>query len=717
MKGRGGLTLVRLLLLATAAIALAVTATFYAVLESSRRSILERSNQLRDAEARRIDKRVSADLGVATAAVDEVAAAIHLGVLRIDDPAAVENLLFFELLAHSTISDVALTHAALLDWKPNGDARWAPDDRWQISVFRASGDPQSEIITRRISIDQGRFVTDTRRRARGAGLLDAPFQREWGAIDPTTHPTFETTVSQTIYGRSIWSDLSFSELDASLPTAERRVVVTVQKAVEDAPGHFAGVVRVGLLTNTIDDLPRMDTSESQRVFLSDLQGHLVARSAPADTVEPIGDDLRVVAPRLRPEVAAALNGLRLHGLPGGRPERSERLIVDGSPFLVTYRAIENSQGWVVGIVVPEGYYTRDLRALRDRFLFAMVAVSAIVFACGGVLVQWLRRSLGRVVAATGKMRDFDFSAASVDAPLREMADVMEGIERAKTSMRGLSKYVPVDLVRELYDSNREPELGGELREISLMFSDIEGFTGLSERLSPPRLAQVLGRYLEAMISGVRGSEGTVDKFIGDSVMAFWNAPRLRPDHAKRACRAVLACLRSTHDLYASPAWKGLKPLFTRFGLHRATVMVGHFGAPDRLSYTALGDGVNLASRLEGLCKQYGVAVLASEAIVDEARDEFAFRLIDRVAVKGKHESVRVYELLGPQAARTDAFERARAYEVALESYFAGDFRTASILFARQVDDPPSRVLAVRCQVLLANAPPDDWNGVYVASAK
>src|SRR5262249_26605097 len=140
--------------------------------------------------------------------------------------------------------------------------------------------------------------------------------------------------------------------------------------------------------------------------------------------------------------------------------------------------------------------------------------------------------------------------------------------------------------------------------------------------------------------------GTVDKFIGDAVMAFWNAPTTLPDHARRACRAALVCMDGTRALYASSAWDGLPPLFTRYGLHCARVMVGHFGAPDRLSYTALGDGVNLAARLEPLCKQYDVAALASETIHERAGDEFAFRLVDRVAVKGKNEPVRVYELLG-----------------------------------------------------------------------
>jgi adenylate cyclase len=336
---------------------------------------------------------------------------------------------------------------------------------------------------------------------------------------------------------------------------------------------------------------------------------------------------------------------------------------------------------------------------------------------GGFAIQRLRRSIGRVVSTTVRMRQFDFAPLPVDAPLREMADVMEGLERAKTSMRALGRYVPLDLVRQLYESNREPMLGGELRELSLMFSDIRGFTELSEQLSPAALAQALGQYLDAMSAGVRSTSGTVDKFIGDSVMAFWNAPTPCADHAQRACAAVLACMHETRELYASRAWGGLPPLATRFGLHRAAVMVGHFGARERFSYTALGDGVNLASRLEGLCKQYGVFVLASETIVEQARDRFAFRLIDRVAVKGKREAVRVYELLGALEESSAARESADGYERALHAYFQRDFAAALTTFLARPDDPPSRVLAERCRHLLASPPAEDWDGVYVATSK
>src|SRR5262249_52849181 len=148
-------------------------------------------------------------------------------------------------------------------------------------------------------------------------------------------------------------------------------------------------------------------------------------------------------------------------------------------------------------------------------------------------------------------------------------------------------------------------LGGAATDVSLMFSDIKDFTSFSERLAPDVLAIALGQYLEVVGDAIKASGGTIDKFIGDAVMGMWKAPLARPEHARRACRAALDCQAALAALYASPSWAGGAPWVTRFGLHRDTVLVGHFGAPDRMAFTAIGDGVNLASRIEGLNKVYG----------------------------------------------------------------------------------------------------------------
>jgi adenylate cyclase len=209
----------------------------------------------------------------------------------------------------------------------------------------------------------------------------------------------------------------------------------------------------------------------------------------------------------------------------------------------------------------------------------------------------------------------------------------------------------------------------------------------------------------------------IDKYVGDAVMAVWNAVRPCRDHAAKACRAALASRDALARLYASSKWGGRPALLTRFGLNVGQVMVGHFGAPERMSFTVLGDGVNLASRLEGLNKQYGTTIMTSEAVRVATGDAFAFRLLDKVAVKGRREGIRVYELLGDSAAAAASAGVVAAYEQALEACWRRDFEAALALLESQSDDPPSRVLAERCRAFRTAPPPANWDGVYVATEK
>jgi adenylate cyclase len=204
---------------------------------------------------------------------------------------------------------------------------------------------------------------------------------------------------------------------------------------------------------------------------------------------------------------------------------------------------------------------------------------------------------------------------------------------------------------------------------------------------------------------------------------LWNVPSPVPAHPVAACRAALACAEATRALGASAWWRaaGLPPWRTRFGLHADTVLVGNFGAPDRLSYTAMGDGVNLAARLEGLNKVYGTTILVSQAIRDAAGDDFVFREIDRVAVKGKSRAVPIFELVGAAGAphlsgQQPLIER---YTAALAAARARRFQAALALLGAPecASDGPSQVLARRCQAWLATPPPTDWDGSWIATTK
>jgi adenylate cyclase len=403
------------------------------------------------------------------------------------------------------------------------------------------------------------------------------------------------------------------------------------------------------------------------------------------------------------------------------PNASGVLSVGGKPYLATLRELSRTgggtSGWLVAVLVPEAFYTTDLARFERMFLVVFAATLGVVLAIAGVTLITVRRGLTVVTKTTSAMRRFDFAANPARNSLREIDDVMLGLERAKTVVRAMGKYIPLDLVRRLYEANEEPMLGGELADVALLFTDIEGFTTLSEKLPPDELARRLGDYLEAMTTAIARTSGTIDKYIGDAVMAFWNAPTPVPAFATRACEAVLECKQATATLYASPEWQGLPALTTRYGLHRATVMVGHFGAKSRISYTALGDGVNLAARLEPLCKQYGVTVLVSETIVKEVGDAFVFRRVDRVAVKGKSSGIDVYELLGRKGEIIPDRDVAARYEEAFQAYLDLAFERALALLEGQLHDGPSQVLAGRCRDYCESPPTADWNRIHVARSK
>jgi len=617
------------------------------VLDGSRRSILASAEKLREAAARSIALRVRAQLDGASTAASDLEREIHLGLLRPSDPPSIEAALFRQVVRNPSLAEATFIHAERVRFGTGGDAVLAPGGRWQVSVFRSSQEGDARIQTRRLT--KGR--SEIRQRPPDGRVGDGAFVQEGAAADPTAHLTFSAAASRGAAGRPIWTDLAWSQLDSDLPPEQRRVVVSVQKAVDDVAGKFAGVVRVALLASAIDAASWMSEGQDDphRFFVSDADGRLVTRLSPEDHRELVGDELRVSPARLPPAVALALRGVLVDG--SERALRTGALTVAGERWLATFHALEGSQEWFAGIVVPESAYTHELELLRRRLVAACCAIIALVLLGGLAALIALRRGLGRIHTSAARLRALEFAPASIDTPFRDVQDVLGSLEQAKTALRGLGKYAPLDLVRELYARNHEPALGGELRELSILFSDLEGFTSLSERLPPDELARALGLYLEAMTGAIRSCGGTIDKFIGDSVMALWNAPTRRPDHARLACQAILACREAAAALYRSAAWSGLPPLHTRFGVHRDVVMVGHFGSPERISYTALGDGVNLASRLEGLCKQYGVDAIVSQAVVDAAGPDFAFRRLDQVAVRGRREAVVVYELVGFAAAK------------------------------------------------------------------
>jgi adenylate cyclase len=292
----------------------------------------------------------------------------------------------------------------------------------------------------------------------------------------------------------------------------------------------------------------------------------------------------------------------------------------------------------------------------------------------------------------------------------------------------LASVIPPAVAHEIARNPDRVRMGGERRVISVLFTDLRGFTSFSESVEPEVLSRVISEYLDAMTLVVFELGGTLDKFVGDAVMAFWNAPLDDPDHALHACEAALDMQAALAELGDKWEAEGLPRQRMRIGIHTGAASVGNMGTSSRFAYTALGDTVNLAARLEPLNNEYGTWICVSQETLEAAggQERFLVRFLDLVSVKGKQKPAAVFELIGHQsdsrlaeryAPVLDAFHRAMVL------YQAASFAAAGELFQQAMHsngssgDKPSAVFVERCAVLAAVGPVPDWNGVFVMHHK
>ena len=372
--------------------------------------------------------------------------------------------------------------------------------------------------------------------------------------------------------------------------------------------------------------------------------------------------------------------------------------------------------WAVAVDVPEADLTRPFEESATRSLVLSLLLLLIAVIVALLLTRRITRSFGLLAKETREIAQLHFDEAPrFRGTFREVEDVLAAFDQMKLGLRAFQKYLPLKLVRKLLAEQTEPRLGGEFVELTIFFSDVANFTTLTEKTHPMAMAERLGRYLGEMTAIIEDHEGTVIQYVGDEVMAIWGAPTKVADHAFQALAAALPCAARTNGDATNEAL----PFITRFGIHSAQVAVGHFGSNDRLYYGAIGDGINVASRLEGACKQYRVSVMVSEDTVRGTDKHFAFRKIDRVVLKGRQEPLDIYEPIGAAVVATP--EWAHIYQAALDRYFLHDFAGAERGFRKVLEirpsDGPASVLAPRCAEFVIHPPLDSWDGAWVMAMK
>lgn len=280
-------------------------------------------------------------------------------------------------------------------------------------------------------------------------------------------------------------------------------------------------------------------------------------------------------------------------------------------------------------------------------------------------------------------------------------------------------YLAPEIIETMVASGKMPELGGEMRNVTMFFSDLSGFSSIAEKMTPGELVRLMNEYLSAMTDIIESHGGYVDKYIGDSIVAMFGAPADDAGHARNAVRAALKCHEKLAELNAhNPAFAG-HGLSHRIGLNSGEAVVGNIGSRRRFNYTVMSDTVNVASRLEGANKYYGTAIMASEATVAQTGDTFAWRELDAIRVLGRYEAIKVFEPLAEKGAESaEQTKVAAAYAEGLARWRASEFAKAADAFESMAKiDAASALFAKRAEVLSANPAPQEWTPVNTLEGK
>jgi adenylate cyclase len=355
--------------------------------------------------------------------------------------------------------------------------------------------------------------------------------------------------------------------------------------------------------------------------------------------------------------------------------------------------------------------------LMNVLLFRVRSIQRQLLAAGAALLL----ALAAVLFLFYLGLDFDFLPLGLGLVACTGYDVYHRyhlMRREKKFIQNAFKnYLSDSLLAEVMKNPQGLNLGGEKKKVTVFFSDLAGFTTMSEALSPEGVVRILNAYLERMTSIIMDGGGFVNKFEGDAIMAFWGAPIAAADQAAQAMKAALRCQEDLLGLNDDFARDGLPRLGMRIGINSGEVIVGNIGSRQRFEYTVIGDAVNLASRLEGINKQYGTRIICGATAAGMAAGEMLLRRLDRVRVKGKKIPEEIFEVVAvKERAPAELPQRLERFEEGLRLYFSGDFSSAMAIFASLADDPPALVFARRCRWLLDN-PPGEWDGCWTFTEK
>ena len=531
-------------------------------------------------------------------------------------------------------------------------------------------------------------------------FLDAE-QKELGSIEHDT--TYDPRVRPWYLAAEQARTTIISDPDVF--ASEALIGVTVASPFY-ADGKLAGVAAADITLSSLGAyLAERKISPGTLSYILDHQGRVIAASdlSNTSTTEQGSVELRHISSLDNPLPAMAFSAHPRQGQGMfSFSDRGTEYVASLSPM-----AAEFGKTWQLFTITPLSDFTGPFQANNDWLVVFGLLVVAVQVVIIYFLTGVISAPLEKLAFKVGRIQELGTEQLpSVSSPIREIWVLSKAIDTLDVAVKSFSAFVPVGLVTQLLQSEQKLELGGHSRFLTIFFSDLEAFSTLSEQVPSQELLLRVSAYLELVTKTVNQELGTIDKFIGDGVMAFWGAPALLEDHAWRACVAAMRIQRGMDALNERWRADGTKPFRIRIGIHSDAVMVGNIGSKERMAYTVMGDGVNIASRLEGINKEFGTRTCISHSVFKEAGERLCVRPIDDVTVKGRRSKIPIYELLGvlgaddpelePDAATLELCRMTRlAYEALIKEDYASAQRRYREILAKFPDDPVASILAKR----------------------
>lgn len=556
------------------------------------------------------------------------------------------------------------------------------------------------------------------------GALVGEETNEMLNFDPRTRLWFTMAEQK---GEFIWTDIYAFSGTNNLCISAAAPIYTVE---DERVSRLAGVIGVDLLLEELSSfMESQKISDNGSAFIVSQSGQMVAYPSEKSSDSKF-DNQRSLISINEIQQKEITESFQIHK---ENPQKGEfEFSNSGVNYLASFTMIddgtESGIDWMVGVVVPKSDFSKSIDDMQRNEVFIILFVAFIATFITFYLSKRISAPILAIAQETQRLKEFyQTEPLKINSNIAEIKMMLDAISAMRASLQSFGKFVPKVLVRRLMQKGTEIKLGGKSSELTLFFSDIQGFTSISETMSPDKLVLHLSEYFNELSSIIVETNGTIDKYIGDAIMAFWNAPNTDKNHTFNACHAALLCQKRLSEL--NRKWElEKKPIFyTRIGLHTTEVIVGNIGSDEKINYTVMGDGVNLASRLEGTNKMYKTSILASEAIEKIVGEKFLMRPVDIVAVKGKQEGIKIFELVGQMAGDSRLLPSreevelcksfAKGFKLYTEQRWGEAIKHFDNLKKMYPQDYLTNLFLERCLAFKENPPKRNWDGIFVLTQK